>query len=102
MFIRRIIIAKRKDIATLICLPIFLFVLVIAKIAPFINIRYISIVFPIIIIAVELGVVSSVKELMKIIKNDKIPQFIRKNASIIILVVIALVSSGYGLLKSKF
>lgn len=101
MFIRRIIIAKRKDIATLICLPIFLFVLVIAKIAPFINIRYISIVFPIIIIAVELGVVSSVKELMKIIKNDKIPQFIRKNASIIILVVIALVSSGYGLLKSK-
>ena len=101
MFIRRIIIAKRKDIATLICLPIFLFVLVIAKIAPFINIRYISIVFPIIIIAIELGVVSSVKELMKIIKNDKIPQFIRKNASIIILVVIALVSSGYGLLKSK-
>lgn len=101
MFIRRIIIAKRKDIATLICLPIFLFVLVIAKIAPFINIRYISIVFPIIIIAVELGVVSSVKELMKTIKNDKIPQFIRKNASIIILVVIALVSSGYGLLKSK-
>ena len=101
MFIRRIIIAKRKDIATLICLPIFLFVLVIAKIAPFINIRYISIVFPIIIIAVELGVVSSVKELMKIIKNDKIPQFIRKNASIIIFVVIALVSSGYGLLKSK-
>lgn len=101
MFIKRIIIAKRKDIATLICLPIFLFVLVIAKIAPFINIRYISIVFPIIIIAVELGVVSSVKELMKIIKNDKIPQFIRKNASIIILVVIALVSSGYGLLKSK-
>ena len=101
MFIRRIIIAKRKDIATLICLPIFLFVLVIAKIAPFINIRYISIVFPIIIIAVELGVVSSVKELMKIIKNDKIPQFIRKNASIIILVVIALVSSGYGLLKNK-
>lgn len=101
MFIRRIIIAKRKDIATLICLPIFLFVLVIAKIAPFINIRYISIVFPIIIIAVELGVVSSVKELMKTIKNDKIPQFIRKNASIIILVVIALVASGYGLLKSK-
>lgn len=101
MFIRRIIIAKRKDIATLICLPIFLFVLVIAKIAPFINIRYISIVFPIIIIAVELGVVSSVKELMKTIKNDKIPQFSRKNASIIILVVIALVSSGYGLLKSK-
>lgn len=101
MFIRRIVIAKRKDIATLICLPIFLFVLVIAKIAPFINIRYISIVFPIIIIAVELGVVSSVKELMKTIKNDKIPQFIRKNASIIILVVIALVSSGYGLLKSK-
>ena len=101
MFIKRIIIAKRKDIATLICLPIFLFVLVIAKIAPFINIRYISIVFPIIIIAVELGVVSSVKELMKTIKNDKIPQFIRKNASIIILVVIALVSSGYGLLKSK-
>lgn len=101
MFIRRIIIAKRKDIATLICLPIFLFVLVIAKIAPFINIRYISIVFPIIIITVELGVVSSVKELMKTIKNDKIPQFIRKNASIIILVVIALVSSGYGLLKSK-
>ena len=101
MFIRRIIIAKRKDIATLICLPIFLFVLVIAKIAPFINIRYISIVFPIIIIAVELGVVSSVKELMNIIKNDKRPQFIRKNASIIILVVIALVSSGYGLLKSK-
>lgn len=101
MFIRRIIIAKRKDIATLICLPIFLFVLVIAKIAPFINIRYISIVFPIIIIAVELGVVSSVKELMKTIKNNKIPQFIRKNASIIILVVIALVSSGYGLLKSK-
>lgn len=101
MFIRRIIIAKRKDIVTLICLPIFLFVLVIAKIAPFINIRYISIVFPIIIIAVELGVVSSVKELMKTIKNDKIPQFIRKNASIIILVVIALVSSGYGLLKSK-
>ena len=101
MFIRRIIIAKRKDIATLICLPIFLFVLVIAKIAPFINIRYISIVFPIIIIAIELGVVSSVKELMKIIKNDKIPQFIRKNASIIILVVIALVSSGYGLLKNK-
>ena len=81
MFIRRIIIAKRKDIATLICLPIFLFVLVIAKIAPFINIRYISIVFPIIIIAVELGVVSSVKELMKTIKNNKIPQFIRKNAS---------------------
>lgn len=101
MFIRRIIIAKRKDIATLICLPIFLFVLVIAKIAPFINIRYISIVFPIIIIAVELGVVSSVKELMKTIKNDKIPQFIRKNASIIILVFIALVASGYGLLKSK-
>lgn len=101
MFIRRIIIAKRKDIVTLICLPIFLFVLVIAKIAPFINIRYISIVFPIIIIAIELGVVSSVKELMKTIKNDKIPQFIRKNASIIILVVIALVSSGYGLLKSK-
>lgn len=101
MFIRRIIIAKRKDIATLICLPIFLFVLVIAKIAPFINIRYISIVFPIIIIAVELGVVSSVKELIKTIKNNKIPQFIRKNASIIILVVIALVSSGYGLLKSK-
>lgn len=101
MFIRRIIIAKRKDIATLICLPIFLFVLVIAKIAPFINIRYISIVFPIIIIAVELGVVRSVKELIKTIKNDKIPQFISKNASIIILVVIALVSSGYGLLKSK-
>ena len=101
MFIRRIIIAKRKDIATLICLPIFLFVLVIAKIAPFINIRYISIVFPIIIIAVELGVVSSVKELIKTIKNNKIPQFIRKNASLIILVVIALVSSGYGLLKSN-
>ncbi len=101
MFIRRIIIAKRKDIATLICLPIFLFVLVIAKIAPFINIRYISIVFPIIIIAVELGVVSSVKELMKTIKNDKMLQFISKNASIIILVVIALVVSGYGLLKSK-
>lgn len=101
MFIRRIIIAKRKDIATLICLPIFLFVLVIAKIAPFINIRYISIVFPIIIIAVELGVVSSVKELMKTIKNDKMLQFISKNASIIILVVIALVASGYGLLKSK-
>ena len=95
MFIRRII------IATLICLPIFLFVLVIAKIAPFINIRYISIVFPIIIIAVELGVVSSVKELMKTIKNDKMLQFISKNASIIILVVIALVVSGYGLLKSK-
>ena len=92
---------KRKDIATLICLPIFLFVLVIAKIAPFINIRYISIVFPIIIIAVELGVVSSVKELMKTIKNDKMLQFISKNASIIILVVIALVVSGYGLLKSK-
>ncbi len=101
MFIRRIIIAKRKDIATLICLPIFLFVLVIAKIAPFINIRYISIVFPIIIIAVELGVVSSVKELIKTIKNNKIPQFIIKNASLIILVVIALVSSGYGLLKSN-
>lgn len=101
MFIRRIIIAKRKDIATLICLPIFLFVLVIAKIAPFINIRYISIVFPIIIIAVELGVVSSVKELIKTIKNNKIPQFIIKNASLIILAVIALVSSGYGLLKSN-
>lgn len=101
MFIRRIIIAKRKDIATLICLPIFLFVLVIAKIEPFINIRYISIVFPIIIIAVELGVVSSVKELIKTIKNNKIPQFIIKNASLIILVVIALVSSGYGLLKSN-
>lgn len=101
MFTRRIISSKRKDIALLICLPIAIFICVIAKIAPFINIRYISIVFPIIVIAVELGILSSVKEMMKIINKEKIPQFISKNAGIIVVAIIAVISSGYGLAKSK-
>lgn len=106
MFVSKLVKAKRRDITLLISIPIILFTLVIVKIAPFINIRYISLIFPIIVIAVELGILSAVNEMIRNLKKEKkeetkLYKMLSKNAGVIVIAIITIGVSSYGLLKSK-
>ncbi len=99
LFVAKLIKSKRKDIVLIICVPIILFILTIGKIAPLINIRYISITFPIITIAIILGMFSIIDYILKyIIKNSKT---LKRNINIIILLVITVTISIYGFTTSK-
>lgn len=104
LFLIKMIKAKRKDIILMICVPVILFVLTIAKIAPFINIRYISPVFSIIVIAIELIIISIIKYILQHISKineSKIYKFFVKNLSLIVIAIITVTISIYGLLNSK-
>lgn len=104
LFLIKMIKAKRKDIILMICVPVILFVLTIAKIAPFINIRYISPVFSIIVIAIELIIISIIRYILQHISNineSKIYKFFVKNLSLIVIAIITVTISIYGLLNSK-
>ena len=101
LFTIQFIKTKRKEILCLVCIPIVLFVLVITKIAPFINIRYISPVLPIIAIAILLitfRIMNHILEYM-IQKQSKVAVFCKKNGGLILTLIITVGISTYGLYK---
>lgn len=96
LLIYKLIKGKRKDRIVLITIPVVLFTLVIAKIAPYMNIRYIAPVFPIICIGVILSVNSIVKKIASFIIKKEV-----KYAGIVVIALITASISVYGLLNSK-
>ena len=98
LFIIKLCKAKRKDIVAVIGIPVILYFLVIAKISPYIEIRYISLVFPIIAIAIVFMLISIVKQICKYFKKSK---KIEKWAQIITVLTITIFVSVYGLICSE-
>lgn len=87
---------KRKDIILTITIPVLFFTLVITKIAPYINIRYIAPIFPMICIAVVLIMASMMKIFTKG-KKDARATYV----SMFIMAFITIAISIYGLVESK-
>lgn len=105
LLIYKLIKGKRKNIISIITIPIILYTLIIAKISPYINIRYIAPVFPIICIAIVLAVVSIIKQIITYVtKNSvksKVENFLLKYAGVIVICIITISVSAYGLIKSE-
>ena len=105
LFIIRLIKGKKKDIILMICMPIILFVLTIVKISPFINIRYISLVFPIIVISIVLIILSITRYIVNNIlckfNNIRLSNFCKKNLGLITISIITISISIYGFCASK-
>lgn len=92
--------SKRKDIMCMLVIPVFLFILVIAKIAPFINIRYIAPTLPIIAIGIAMIIEKGIKWILEKIKQDKvngkIHQFCYQYLGSITIVILTVIISTYG------
>lgn len=106
LLIFKLIKGKHKDIILIISVPVILFILTIAKIAPFINIRYVSPVLAIIVIAVELIILSIINHILKYViktnpKETKLYNFLNNYAGIIVITVITIGVSTYGFLNSE-
>lgn len=105
LLVLKLIKGRRKDIILMISVPIILFVLTIVKIAPFINIRYISPVLPIIVIAIVLIILSIINHICTYVirdfRNSKVIKFFQRNAGMIVIVTITVCISSYGLLTSE-
>lgn len=97
--------ARRKDIVVIMVIPVILFLFVIAKIAPFINIRYISPILPIIAIGIALIIQISVNWLLRYLnnidRNSKIWTFCQQYLGLIVLLIIASGLSAYGFTHSE-
>lgn len=96
----KIIKGKRKDVILVITIPVLLFTLIITKIAPYINIRYIAPIFPIICVGVVWMISSIVKEMVKWIKKEHYEKA-TTYVSILVMTCITVSISTYGLIKSK-
>lgn len=101
LLIYKLITGKRKDMILMISIPTILFIFIIAKIAPMVNIRYITPVLPIIIIAVIWIVVRIIDTILKAILKNKEISFIVNNTGIIIAASIAIILSIYGLKNNE-
>lgn len=103
LLVIKIITAKRKDIVLVVCIPIILFGLVITKIAPFINIRYIAPVFPIIVIAVVLMILSIIHHILSYVmkRSSKKYNLLENYTGIVAIALIAITTSSYGFATSK-
>lgn len=106
LFIFKLCKSKRKDIILITCVPIILFTLTIAKIAPFINIRYIYPIFAIIVIAIILLLAGFIRLLFKQLDRTKFKGlqpygFAKKYTSFALILIIVIIISGYGLATSK-
>lgn len=103
LVIYKMITGKRKDIIFMVSIPTILFIFMIAKISPMVNIRYISPIFPIIAVAViwiaERIMNTSVKVLFKKMANKKV--FWQKNTAMIIITMLTVSLSAYGLKNSE-
>lgn len=105
LLIFKIVTGKKKDIILMMSIPVILFILVIAKIAPFINIRYIAPMLPIICIAGVLIILSITNQILsymiKASKESKAKQFILNYTGIIVLAIMTVGISIYGIRTSK-
>lgn len=95
LLITKLITSKRKNIILIICLPIILFTLTITKIAPYINIRYISPTLSVISISVVLIIHSIIRDILKISKEKK------DNIALAVISAITICISTYGLVNSQ-
>ncbi|MCI9039842.1 MAG: hypothetical protein HFJ29_08330 [Clostridia bacterium] len=96
----KLIKGKRKDIILIITIPVIIFTLIIAKIAPYMNIRYLASIFPIICVGVVLIIISIIRKITNWITkgyNNKGATY----ASIIVITCIAVCISIYGFMKSE-
>lgn len=94
--------AKRKDIVAFFCFPMIFFFLIVGKIAPYINIRYISILFPMIVIAIGL-LLADIEHFLYIhIKGDnRVKKWLGKYQGIVLISAVTLVVSTYGFATSE-
>lgn len=97
---------KKKDIICIITIPTVIYVLVITKIAPYVNIRYIAPILPIIAIGVVLAIENSIKWILQEIKQQKsqygkLYEFCNRYLVNTILIVLIIVISIYGFTHSE-
>lgn len=99
ILIIKLVKTKNKSMTLLVSIPVILFILIVAKIAPFVNIRYISLTLPIICIAVVAIGDNIIRYILTSIKIEK--ESILKYAGVVSLTVITVAISTHGLLTSE-
>lgn len=108
LFIIKLCTAKRKDIVLAMTLPTILFILAITKIAPFINLRYVMCVLPMIVISIVFFIHTTIKKIYQFCENKKLVlkesknyQFFKNNAGIIFGTILTITISIYGFKESR-
>lgn len=108
IFIVKLFTAKRKDIVLVITLPVILFLLVITKITPFTNLRYIMCILPIIVIAIVFMIHTIMKKFYQllekrkpILKENKLFLVLKNNSAVIICTILTIMISTYGFRESR-
>lgn len=103
----RLIKAKRKDVICAITIPVLFFIPVITEIAPFINVRYIMCVLPVVAIGMVLAIQSASRSIYhyyiqrKGRSNKHIIHIVKQNAGLLFTIFLTIILSTYAFITSE-
>ena len=97
--------AKRKDIISAIAFPVIIFIPIITEIAPFVSVRYIMCVLPVITIGIVLTIQSIIKRIYNYYQqnkaNNRAIYIFSQNAAVPFILLITIIISTYGFISSE-